>query len=268
MQEIIIDKHFQFLLPVLDEKTFSDLEADILENGIRDPLVLWGDILIDGYNRYNIAKKHDLTFNTVSMEFNSRDDVVIWIIRNQIARRNLTPYQLRYFRGLHFHAERRIFQNTDGINQYSEDFRQNGGNPQTLATSRKLAEKYNVSSRTIERDSRLADALIAIGEVSPEAKQSILLGETKITRKELDEILSGTESMAAEIAESIDNGTFSERKSDLVSDNSKSLDSAFSRISGLIERELKGLAKAYTASEVKIALRSHIATLEDIYKQL
>ncbi|MDR2572203.1 MAG: hypothetical protein LBD23_18160, partial [Oscillospiraceae bacterium] len=104
MQKIVIDKDFQYLLPVLDEKTYSDLEADILKNGIRDPLVLWGDILIDGYNRHSIAIKHDLLYMTVSMEFTSRDDVVIWIINNQIVRRNLTPYQLRYFRGLHFHA--------------------------------------------------------------------------------------------------------------------------------------------------------------------
>ena len=58
MEQIIIDREFKFLLPVLDEKAFADLEADILENGIRDSLVLWEGILIDGYNRYNIAQKH------------------------------------------------------------------------------------------------------------------------------------------------------------------------------------------------------------------
>jgi len=77
MQEIIIDREFKFLLPMLDEKAFANLEADILENGIRDSLVLWEGILIDGYNRYNIAQKHDLPFNTISMDFGSRDEVVI-----------------------------------------------------------------------------------------------------------------------------------------------------------------------------------------------
>ena len=84
----------------------------------------------------------------------------------------------------------------------------------------------------------------------------------------MDAILSGSENVVEEIAESIDNGTFSERRSDLASDTGKSLDSAFSRISGIIERELKGLAQAYTPSEMKSALRAHIKTLEDIYKQL
>jgi len=47
-----------------------------------------------------------------------------------------------------------------------------------LNTVGKLAGKFNVPKRTIERDSKLADALIALGEVSPEAKLSILSGET------------------------------------------------------------------------------------------
>jgi len=268
MQEIIIDIDFQYLLPVLSEKTFNELEANILENGIRDPLVLWDNILIDGYNRYYIATKHDLPFKTVSMEFDSRYEVVIWIIRNQVSRRNLTPYQMRYFRGLHFHAERRIDKNEEGTNQHTEVKRQNGGKPQTLATSKKLADIYNVSSRTIERDSRLADALIAIGEVSPDAKQSILLGATKITRNELDAILSGSESVVTEIAESIDSGTFEETRKNNAKNDDKSLDSSFSKISNLIQKELKGLTKTYTSSEVKNALRSHIASLEDIYMQL
>ena len=107
MQEIIIDREFRYLLPMLDEKAFADLEADILDNGVRGSLVLWEGILIDGYNRFTIAQKHNLPFNTISMDFGSRDEVVIWIIRNQIARRNLTPFQLRYFRGLHYQADRR-----------------------------------------------------------------------------------------------------------------------------------------------------------------
>jgi hypothetical protein len=269
--QIIIDRDFQYLLPELDEKTFSDLEADILENGIRDSLVLWDGILIDGYNRYKIAQMHDLPFNTVSMDFASRDEAMIWIIWNQIIRRNLTPFQLRYFRGLHYHADRRITTNEEGLNQYSEVERQNGVQPQTQSTARKLAEKYNVSPRTIDRDSRLADALIVLGEVSPDAKMSILSGETKVTRAELDALLTGSEETAIEIAKSIDNGTFAEHRAidaQRASTESMSLDSAFSRISDIIKRELTGLSRTYSPSEVKNALRSHIKALEDLYEQI
>ncbi|MDR2599526.1 MAG: hypothetical protein LBC73_04550 [Oscillospiraceae bacterium] len=268
MQNIILDKDFQYLLPMLDEKTYSDLETDILENGIRDPLVLWNDILIDGYNRFSIAQKHDLPFETVTMEFNSRDDVMIWMIRNQILRRNLTPYQLRYFRGLHYHAVRRTIKNDEGINQHDEVKRQNGVKPQSLATSKVLAEKYKVSPRTIERDSKLADVLIAIGEISPEAKQNILLGEIKVTRKELEEILSSKEDDITEIIGSIEDGTYDERRSEPPQTNKQSLEFAFSKISNSISRELNGLTKAYKLSEVRAALKSHIKTLEDLYANL
>ena len=264
MQDIIIDNEFKFLLPVLDEKAFADLEADVLENGIRDSLVLWEGILIDGYNRFNIAQKHGLPFNTVSMEFNSRDEVVIWIIRNQIARRNLTTFQLRYFRGLHYHADRR----SQGDNNPNVQDLTKPQNEVLLNTAAKLAEKYNVSRSTIERDSKLANALIAIGEVSPEAKLSILSGETKVTRSELDAMLVGSEENITEIAESIEDGTFAERRAGNIGTEDRTIESAFDKISNLIKRELAGLSKAYKPKELKAALRSHITALEDIYKQI
>ncbi|MDR2571688.1 MAG: hypothetical protein LBD23_15535 [Oscillospiraceae bacterium] len=89
MQNIIIDEEFESLLPKLDETTFETLENNLLEYGARDALVLWNDILIDGYNRYKICTKHNIPFNTVDMEFNSREEVLMWISNNQIARRNL-----------------------------------------------------------------------------------------------------------------------------------------------------------------------------------
>ena len=80
MENIIIDEEFRSLLPALDKVTFALLEENLLENGIRDPLVLWNNILIDGYNRYSLSKKHAIPFTTVNKEFDSRDDVLIWII--------------------------------------------------------------------------------------------------------------------------------------------------------------------------------------------
>ena len=37
--------------------------------------------------------KHNIPFNVVQMDFASRDDVVIWIIKNQFGRRNLPAYE-------------------------------------------------------------------------------------------------------------------------------------------------------------------------------
>ena len=137
-----------------------------------------------------------------------------------------------------------------------------------INTAKKLAEKYNVSPSTIDRDSKLADALVALGEISPEAKLSILSGETKVTRAQLNAMLKGSEETVAEMAESIENGTFAQRRADNNSASNRTLDSAFLKLSDLIKRELTGLSKAYSPVEVKAALRSHITSLEEIYKQI
>lgn len=89
---IKIDNEFRTLIPPLTAEEFSQLEANCLENGIQDSLKTWDGILIDGHNRYEIAEKHRLEYKTEEMEFSSRDDVKLWIIKNQLGRRNLSTY--------------------------------------------------------------------------------------------------------------------------------------------------------------------------------
>jgi len=120
MQEIIIDEEFKALLPTLDQTTFKLLEENIIENGCRDPLVLWDGVLIDGHNRYEICTQHFIPFATVDKEFASREDALIWIISTQVSRRNLSPMQLSYYRGLHYRAEKKRISNARGVNQHSE----------------------------------------------------------------------------------------------------------------------------------------------------
>ena len=65
----------------------------ILKDGCRTGIVLWGDILIDGHNRYEICTRHNIPFVTVQMEFDSRNEVKLWMMQNQLARRNLNDLQ-------------------------------------------------------------------------------------------------------------------------------------------------------------------------------
>ena len=89
---IVIDKEFKTLIPPLSEEEFKQLEANCVENGIQDSLKVWNGILIDGHNRFEIAENHRLEYKTEEMEFSSRDDVKLWIIKNQLGRRNLSAY--------------------------------------------------------------------------------------------------------------------------------------------------------------------------------
>lgn len=90
---ITIEPEFKSLIPPLTTEEYAGLEKSLLEEGCRDALVLWGDILIDGHNRYEICTKYHIPYETVQRDFDSRKSAVEWIILNQFGRRNLPAHE-------------------------------------------------------------------------------------------------------------------------------------------------------------------------------
>jgi len=277
MQDVIIDKEFSTLFPALGEQAYAWLEGSILEHGCREPVVLWNGIIIDGHNRYEISMKHGVAFSTVNMEFDSRDKVVIWIIETQMGRRNLTPMQLSYFRGLHYITEKMV-QGTANQHSNKSENRHNVGFKQQ--TARRLGEVYNVSSRTIERDAQVAAGITAIGRASPDAKMDILSGKTRISRKQLRELAAGSEEATAEVATSIEEGTFAQKKpgapeadggsEPVNSDHAETLqiEKEFNRLTSIFSSELRNHAKSGDKVALRSAIRSYIDMLENMYKNI
>jgi len=274
--EIIIDEQFKALLPALDEQTYAALEASLLENGCMHPLVVWNGVLIDGHNRYEICTKHEIPFAVVEKKFASRDAALIWIITTQVARRNLTPIQLSYFRGLHYRADRRIVTNEAGRNQHEQKHEvgpQNVDQPKNPKTVQRLAGEYNVSHMTITRDAQMSEAIDAIGEKSSEAKREILSGSAQITRQRLQELAAGgTEDEIRAVAESIEAGTYERPKraaSDpFAGDVMGALNAALAKMADEFDTVIQRVAKEVEAAQLKTALRGHIAKLEDLYNRL
>jgi len=93
MNGIRINESFKNILPRLRDDEYKQLEESILNEGVRDPLVVWGKVVIDGHHRYKIATKHNISFDTVEKEFANEIEAKIWIIDNNMARRNLTDFQ-------------------------------------------------------------------------------------------------------------------------------------------------------------------------------
>ena len=85
-----IDAEFKGLIPPLGKEEYSQLEANILADGCREPLVVWNGTLIDGHNRFEICTKHGIEFKTKQMSFESKAHARIWMRDNQKGRRNLS----------------------------------------------------------------------------------------------------------------------------------------------------------------------------------
>ena len=85
------------LLAYIDPLTPDEheaLERSLLAEGCRDALVLWGDVLVDGHNRYGICTRHGIAFNTVqNTAFKSLDDVHLWMIDQHLGRRSVSDFQ-------------------------------------------------------------------------------------------------------------------------------------------------------------------------------
>ena len=86
-----IDPEFSSLIPPLSPDELAQLEANILRDGCREPLTVWAGhgVLLDGHNRLRICQSHGLPFGVVEVTLESRDDALIWLIDNQLGRRNL-----------------------------------------------------------------------------------------------------------------------------------------------------------------------------------
>lgn len=87
-----VNPTFQKLIPPLAPEEFAQLEANIIADGCRDPLVVWNGTLIDGHNRLAICQKREIKFATKAIKFETEDEACVWIIRNQFGRRNLAPF--------------------------------------------------------------------------------------------------------------------------------------------------------------------------------
>lgn len=90
MKQLKINPEFEKLCRRLSTDEFDRLEKNIIENGCLDPIQLWNGFIVDGHNRNFICNKHNIEFRTVSLAFDSEEDVMLHIINNQLGRRNLS----------------------------------------------------------------------------------------------------------------------------------------------------------------------------------
>ncbi|MGY6225871.1 hypothetical protein ACW73S_14055 [Faecalibacterium duncaniae] len=120
MINLKIDPEFQSQIPPLTDDEFKQLEENILKEGkLLSPLIVWNNILVDGHNRYEIVQEHpEISFSTMPLPFESREEVLAWICKNQLGRRNLTPEQKKFLIGKQYSVEHRK-PGGNGNNQYT-----------------------------------------------------------------------------------------------------------------------------------------------------
>lgn len=191
-KNLLILPQLESLIPPLLPDEYAQLEANIRKEGCREPLLVWhttGDkigsgtaeepvyVLIDGHNRYSICQRHAVDFRITLRDYADLEAVRQFMIDNQLGRRNLTPEQMSYLRGLKYLAVRK---STGGDRK--SDRKEGPESPESRKTKEVLAEQFGVSPRTIMNDVQFAKGLDRLEEP---LKKEVLSRQVKLSKKDI-----------------------------------------------------------------------------------
>lgn len=179
MKTLKIKPEFKELIQALSKEEFRQLEESIKNEGCRDAIVLWGDIIVDGHNRYEICKKHDIEFGVKQKYFADEDAARIWIIENQLGRRNVNDYQkgvlvLTLKPMYEARARENLSKHGDTAPGKNNTFANIG---KGVDVREELAKKASISHGNMAKIMKI-EAL-----ATPEVKEKLRLGKTSINRE-------------------------------------------------------------------------------------
>lgn len=95
MKELKIDPELRDLLPPLADDEYKQLEKNIVDNGFdrNFPIMEWHGFIVAGHNRYSICRKHNIDYTIGTLAYETKEEVMRWMLDIQLGRRNLTPIQ-------------------------------------------------------------------------------------------------------------------------------------------------------------------------------
>lgn len=184
---VILDELRDLIRPLSTEQ-FNQLEQNLIAHGCQDALILWETsstelqqdeldtviyVLVDGHNRYHICQKNKIEFKINLKIFESLEKVKEFMIDLQLGRRNITPEEESYLRGLKYNSQKT---NRGSVLQLQ------GENEKPINVAEQLAEQFNVSVRTIKNDGKFAEGM---GKLSKELQEQVLSGSKELSKKQI-----------------------------------------------------------------------------------
>lgn len=193
MEELKIDAEFEAKCPALTKEEFEQLEENIVTEGIvLTPIIVWGDTIIDGHNRWKILSRHpEIEYRIHKKEFENRYEAISWICKNQLGRRNLTPQQKKYLIGQRYEAEKEAenFHGNRFTSSRESSGYQNGTHYKEAGkTYDRIAKETNTSRNYVLRAAPYAKGIDAAEDAVPGVKKEFLSGRLKATDKEVTAI--------------------------------------------------------------------------------
>ncbi|HEY4083955.1 MAG TPA: plasmid replication/partition related protein [Burkholderiaceae bacterium] len=195
---IVVNEELKAYIAPLTADEHEALERSILSEGCRDALVLWGEVLVDGHNRFGICQKHGLPFQTVqNTRFKSMDDVHLWMIDQHLGRRSVSDFQ----RGVLALRKREIVAERQRIAR--ADVQVPVEEPAAATSSPRLPDSESLATReALARAARLSPSQVVMIEkiqkqAAPELVEAVKAGTISINAAAAVATLPAEEQVAA-----------------------------------------------------------------------
>lgn len=190
MKKLKIDPELRDLLPPLTDEEYKQLEKNIVENGFDKnfPIMVWHDFIVDGHNRYEICEKHEIDFVYGNLGYETKEEVMEWMLDIQLGRRNLSPIQriaiTEKYRPI-YEKQAKENQSKAGKEYGNGGIKLTENLPQALdenvkkernpTTDKRLSDMAGVSEKTYRMGAKI------LNSSNEDLKQRVLSGETAIS---------------------------------------------------------------------------------------
>ena len=177
MKELKINSELRDFIPPLSGEEKKQLEDSLLKYGYKGaPIYIWNDYIVDGHNRYELCKKHNIECPVEELLLGDNAtiiDVMEWMINTQLGRRNLPPAQRlavmdKFKKKIQEQAKSTQGTRTDLTSS------PNGEKVKSTHTDKELAKMAGVGTGTVARYNRVMNS------DDEELKKKVLANEVSI----------------------------------------------------------------------------------------
>ena len=132
------------IFPMMSASEFAELKADIKQHGVREPIVIFDNRLIDGRNRYKAMQELGIDPGYHAADLEVCDDPIAFVLSHNLHRRHLTTSQRAAIAAEV--AKLRV-----GVNQHTKEGPSNDG-----ASVKEAAKALSVGTASVERAKQVA----------------------------------------------------------------------------------------------------------------
>jgi hypothetical protein len=177
LPDLIVNERIKERIPQMNAEEYLLLEKSILSDGCRDAIIAWNNTIVDGHNRYDICKKHNVVFKVTDKQFTDIEECLDFVDANQLGRRNLTNDQRMIIIGRRYNREKKKQGEHKG-NQHTK--KESGQIVQIPSTSEKIANENKIDEKTVRRYGKTANAFDMMQDENPELAKDIFQGKKSL----------------------------------------------------------------------------------------